>query len=1659
MLSASLGLRLAPGPLKPRARLCRKRHVRSGVSRTALRCRALSEGRPHGSADEAALQTLMMKLREDDVEYFELKSKCREWGLGGKDNKDNLRAKLLRKVRQELGLPVFGPDNVPPGSVRQPQDMTPEELRHLFDSRGCMMPGEAWQALSMANALLVADGLMTPEEVIVPDEPEDDYSRMTVVELRAKCVSRKLSQVGLKQQLIQRLREYDAKLVAEAEEHAHFEAAAAEAGAAEGVAPSATNNAALHALQELFANMKNMEVAALREQLAQRHVNTQGTRQILHAKLTEELKKDVARALGGERRLAQWAASAVARMEDAEVLHELEVRQVAQFGSPEEARQVLQAQMQKDWVEEALHVQAVQQQQAAKQQATAAAGADGVGELGFAAVPARRLRLADFMDAAGATQLADMAVYTQLEQFLEEQQLPLDAAPRLAVRAEVAGSVLGGALVSGPRNALLVALELMQEFSVDEVLVEVVVPGARHFTCSVLATEQGAVALPPTELDTWDVEDDIVLSELALERHLAMCEGLDPEGVEALLSVIQQEHAAHPGYLGGRGRSSQQLRQSTPPAGMSAEATEGVRQASLALFQQLGLRDYAQFSGWVLPPRPEQDALAARLAAEQAQEQAAQEQQQRPRGKSFAELAAMDAELRSELEAAASTISAADRAAAVDTTAGASGSEGEAAGSEGEVEPSQLLAGELQLAEAEAEAESAALAELERDYGQYNGIAIDGSTRLTSEQAIEAMAPYQRPIPLSAPKPPVVEALQDLSAADPRQLCRLPSSGETVAFAQLSVVPDLGSPTSVLCQQAASVGLSQEALLRMLVSAAAVRGGAPALPLLPEAAAAADERAAIAEAAAAEAAAEAAAAAAAEQEEGEEGAVASSSEWAGDGSVWGAFAAMGDGEWDEQGIKELLDQPLDIASWGPAEEEGEAGEEATAEGGAEAAEAAGELDNPFQFVDATADPLLDPALAAQQQAAWEEQQAAEGLGLPYGYDEIREDEVLVEAASHVHVEDPADLQDGGLGGSNLEHMHPTKQRVWVLLGGDGPQRSQSLQAGLHAYLSLRQHPELLVEGYLLEPNAAGTEEVERRRRCLDRRLELRKMGFEEDWIEQEQTPYCLARIRNPAAMPSDSDAEQQCVWRLSDTGLLRAEVEDLESACEAALQIANANLPTLEDMGGDIAGMQLSMARQELELAGVPLDGSAWGGAPAHRLLPAQYMMLRRFAEQAQDCGAVVFVALGGQQLAHGPVQRLFEELGVPFTGCFSMQSELCADKATLREQQKISLPELVAQCGDEQSAARLFDQLLTSLAGGAAALCIKPATALGDPALGAMRAASGRDLMIYVKAVQEWAEAIPGALLDSDSADVPMPLPPPTAFVVEPFVTTEPVQLVRGADGSLVPPPPGAQTYPDAAVPGSLESSLHWLWGGNQWMRVDAVVLGETGRMRCLGPTVRVQQMQEEPLAAAPGSAAAALQRAQQLALEAAAAEAEDEEEAGALRAAAADVAAAAAAADAAAAPLRRQVGSFDLTPPPACLALPEAVRSARVRMEIVADRLALRGVAEISAYMHYETGELVVVDVCTLPDLSPAGLVFKQAAADGEAPLPPAGVFYELIRVAASTPMADGGDALGALGFPELTEEAAEYDYPRDSEYVPYDEQSWGPYEQEPQQWSSST
>lgn len=280
-----------------------------------------------------------------------------------------------------------------------------------------------------------------------------EYETLTVAQLRDECQVRSLATKGLKQDLIDRLRQWDADTAKEAEQHSRHEQAAAEAAAAEGVSPTATNLVQLHAAQDLYAQLQSMEVGlwarawwrawgpasmrclgavrrllhrhpaavvltlahpppralpqvtALREQLAARGEKTQGTKQILVAKLSkvggaglgwaagrrkvlplvasigllgwpahppmqrltpapprflpapeQALERDVAHALGGKARLAQWAETAVGHMDEDKVEAELQARGAAYpQGSLDEARATLQAQMQLDWVTEALH--------------------------------------------------------------------------------------------------------------------------------------------------------------------------------------------------------------------------------------------------------------------------------------------------------------------------------------------------------------------------------------------------------------------------------------------------------------------------------------------------------------------------------------------------------------------------------------------------------------------------------------------------------------------------------------------------------------------------------------------------------------------------------------------------------------------------------------------------------------------------------------------------------------------------------------------------------------------------------------------------------------------------------------------------------------------------------------------------------------------------------------------------------------------------------------------------------------------------------------------------------------------------------------------------------------------------------------------------------
>ena len=55
--------------------------------------------------------------------------------------------------------------------------------------------------------------------------------------------------------------------------------------------------------------------------------------------------------------------------------------------------------------------------------------------------------------------------------------------------------------------------------------------------------------------------------------------------MDAFLAGVRADSQAHPAYLGGPATATQQLRRSTPPAGLPAEAMQGLRRAAEKVFQ------------------------------------------------------------------------------------------------------------------------------------------------------------------------------------------------------------------------------------------------------------------------------------------------------------------------------------------------------------------------------------------------------------------------------------------------------------------------------------------------------------------------------------------------------------------------------------------------------------------------------------------------------------------------------------------------------------------------------------------------------------------------------------------------------------------------------------------------------------------------------------------------------------------------------------------------------------------------------------------------------------------------------------------------------------------------------------------------------------------
>lgn len=133
---------------------------------------------------------------------------------------------------------------------------------------------------------------------------------------------------------------------------------------------------------------------------------------------------------------------------------------------------------------------------------------------------------------------------------------------------------------------------------------------------------------------------------------------------------------------------------------------------------------------------------------------------------------------------------------------------------------------------------------------------------------------------------------------------------------------------------------------------------------------------------------------------------------------------------------------------------------------------------------------------------------------------------------------------------------------------------------------------------------------------------------------------------------------------------------------------------------------------------------------------------------------------------------------------------------------------------------------------------------------------------------------------------------------------------------------------------------------GESRWIAISSALLGEVGRMQVLTPTILIHPTLDptsnpgEPSATAedpgPTSSHGSSQAAEAIAM----------------------------------------------TPPPPEFLPPDIIAAAKQWMTMAADRLAIAGAAHMDAFVHADKGEIIIIDVHTVPDLSQDSLLLQQVS-----------------------------------------------------------------------------
>jgi hypothetical protein len=78
-------------------------------------------------------------------------------------------------------------------------------------------------------------------------------------------------------------------------------------------------------------------------------------------------------------------------------------------------------------------------------------------------------------------------------------------------------------------------------------------------------------------------------------------------------------------------------------------------------------------------------------------------------------------------------------------------------------------------------------------------------------------------------------------------------------------------------------------------------------------------------------------------------------------------------------------------------------------------------------------------------------------------------------------------------------------------------------------------------------------------------------------------------------------------------------------------------------------------------------------------------------------------------------------------------------------------------------------------------------------------------------------------------------------------------------------------------------------------------------------------------------------------------------------------------------------------------------AITSCRKRIEIVANALGLEGFARIDAFVHADTGEVIIIEANTVPGMTPSTVLIHQALAETP-PIYPRMFFRKVVDLALS-------------------------------------------------------